>query len=298
MVCRPPGCRRCRRARRGRSPSSAVPRSLPDRGGDGRGRADGHRATDADAARPLAHRDALADRGPDSDAHAATDRDRDEARRRRAAGGAADGHGHRAPAATATATASSVPAPTPTAPLANPPWLVLATQSLAFGVEVGPRTLSFTNPGGAPLAWRVVADSTWIDVSQVSGTLPPGGTQSVAVGIARGDLPTGGYDGVIQIISDGGEGLVPVTMAVSPSNTTISAFVEPSTPINVLGCPEPTIYPVSAAIGGIARRRRRRSTSRRTTARSGRRSCWSRGRGTTARSWGRSPSRAGWFIRS
>ncbi|MFN8511717.1 MAG: hypothetical protein U0841_03815 [Chloroflexia bacterium] len=153
------------------------------------------------------------------------------------------------PPATATATASPA-RPTPTEPLANPPWLVLATQSLAFGVEVGPRTLSFTNPGGAPLAWRVVADSTWIDVSQVSGTLQPGGTQSVAVGIARGDLPTGGYDGVIQIISDGGEGLVPVTMAVSPSNTTISAFVEPSTPINVLGCPEPTVYPVSAAIGG------------------------------------------------
>jgi hypothetical protein len=127
---------------------------------------------------------------------------------------------------------------------------VLATQSLTFGVEVGPRTLSFVNASGSALTWRVVADSTWIELGQVAGTVPPGGTQSVAVSIARGDLPTGAYDGTIQVVSDGGEGLVPVTMAVSPSNTTISAFAEPTAPIGVLGCAEPTTYPVSAAIGG------------------------------------------------
>ncbi len=127
---------------------------------------------------------------------------------------------------------------------------MLATQNLAFGVEAGPRTLSFTNTGGALLNWRVVADSTWIEVSEVAGSVPPGGTQTVAITITRGDLPTGGYNGVLQVVSDGGEMLVPVVMAVSPSNTVVSAFTEPTTPIGALGCAEPTTYPVSAAIGG------------------------------------------------
>lgn len=142
------------------------------------------------------------------------------------------------------------PDPTATRVVANPPWLVLATQSLAFGVEVGPRALTFTNSGGVPLNWRVVADSTWIDLGQASGTVPPGGTQSVAIAIARGDLPTGAYTGILQVHSDGGEGLVPVAMAVSPSNTTISAFAAPTAPIGALGCADPTTYPVSAAIAG------------------------------------------------
>jgi hypothetical protein len=154
-------------------------------------------------------------------------------------------------AATATATTSpATPSATATTPPTEPPWLVLATESLDFGVEVGPRTLSFVNSSGTPLTWHLVADNTWLEFGQDSGTVPPGGSQSVAVSIARGDLPTGAYDGVIQVVSDGGEGLVPVTMTVSPSNTTISAFAAPTAPIGVLGCAEPITYPVSADIGG------------------------------------------------
>lgn len=155
-------------------------------------------------------------------------------------------------------TATVAPAPTTAPPSSTPTanvspttaQLSLKTQTLGFGVEVGPRTLVFTNPGNDPLTWRAVADSTWLDLAQTSGTLRPGETQTVAINIARGDLPTGGYSGAVQVVTNGGDGTVPVTMTISPSNTTISAFAEPTTPLGALGCAEPTTYLVSADIAG------------------------------------------------
>ncbi len=147
------------------------------------------------------------------------------------------------PTATATAAASPTTAPTTA-------QLVLNTQSLGFGVEVGPRTVTFTNAGNDPLTWRVSADSTWVEIAQGAGTLAPGASQSVGLTVARADLPTGAYTGAVQVQSNGGDGLVAVTMAVSPSNTTVSAFAEPATPLGAWGCAEPTTYLVSATIAG------------------------------------------------
>lgn len=167
--------------------------------------------------------------------------------------------------ATAPPATATVPAPTPTvapSPAATtivpatpslPPTtaqLALTTQSLGFGVEVGPRALVFTNPGHDPLTWRVVADSTWMDLTQTSGTLVAGASQAVGITVAREDLPTGAYNGAVQVLTNGGDGLVPVTMTISPSNTTVSAFAEPPTPIGALGCAAPTSYLVSATIAG------------------------------------------------
>lgn len=153
------------------------------------------------------------------------------------------------PAATPTATtraASATPTRRTTARLA------LDTQSLSLGVEVGPRGLQFRNPGGDPLEWRVIADSTWLEVTPQVGTLAPGAAAQVAVSISRGALPTGSYTGNLEVLTDGGDGLVPVTMIISPSNTTVSAFTEPLVPINTAGCAEPTTHPVSADISSAA----------------------------------------------
>jgi len=150
-----------------------------------------------------------------------------------------------APPPAATATVPATPSPPPTTA-----QLALTTQSLGFGVEVGPRALVFTNPGRDPLTWRAVADSTWMDLTQSSGTLAAGASQAVAITVAREDLPTGAYNGAVQVLTNGGDGLVPVTMTISPSNTTVSAFSEPPTPIGALGCAAPTSYLVSATIAG------------------------------------------------
>ncbi len=146
---------------------------------------------------------------------------------------------------------SAAPSLSPTpVPVPTTAQLALTTAQLGFGVEVGPRALVFANPGRDALTWRVVADSTWLELAQVSGTLLPGATQAVGIRIAREDLPTGAYTGVVQVVTNGGEGLVPVTMTVSPSNTTVSAFVEPPTPLGAWGCAAPTTYLVSAEIAG------------------------------------------------
>ncbi len=158
------------------------------------------------------------------------------------------------PTATASVPPPTAQASTPTvAPTVATPTtaqLALKTQALGFGVELGPRALVFSNPGTGPLTWRAVADSTWLDLAQASGTLRAGETQSVAINIARGDLPTGGYTGAVQVVSNGGDGVVPVTMAISPSNTVVSAFAEPSVPLGALGCAAPNTYLVSAEIVG------------------------------------------------
>lgn len=146
--------------------------------------------------------------------------------------------------------AASRPAATPTK--ATTARLALDTPSLNLGVEIGPRVIAFTNPGGDPLEWRIVADSTWLEIAPQSGALAPGASTQVSVSVARGALPTGAYTGNVEILTNGGDGSIPVTMLISPSNTAVSAFLAPVAPINAAGCAAPTTHTVSAAIAGTA----------------------------------------------
>lgn len=119
-------------------------------------------------------------------------------------------------------------------------------------MELGPRALAFTNPGDAPLEWRAVADSPWIEVTPRAGMLAPGATAWVAISVAHGTLPAGSHTGNVAIRTDDGDWLVPVTMLISPSNTAISAYRAPLAPINRAGCAEPTTHTLSATIAGAA----------------------------------------------
>lgn len=155
-----------------------------------------------------------------------------------------------APTTTVAATPVASPSATATQPTAAK--LALETKELNLGLETGPRLIHFKNAGSDPLVWRAREDSTWLAVSPASGTLAPGAATQVAVTIDRGALPTGNYSGNVQLQTNAGDRVVPVVMFISPTNTTISAFAEPTAPINADGCADPTTYAVTAEITGAA----------------------------------------------
>ncbi|CAA9578207.1 MAG: hypothetical protein AVDCRST_MAG88-3030, partial [uncultured Thermomicrobiales bacterium] len=139
-----------------------------------------------------------------------------------------------------------VPVETPAAPGTASPGqpgtarLALEEDNFDFGLEAGPRTLRLLNTGSGPLEWRIATDSTWLSVAPAAGTIAPEGTAQIEVTIVRGILPAGSYSGTLRVLTNGGDNLVPVTMAVAPSGITV-ATVTASPP------PTPTASPVPSS---------------------------------------------------
>ena len=91
--------------------------------------------------------------------------------------------------------------------LADPePLLILpGTGFTAAGGAGGPFTVTsqnlvLTNAGSSPISWSLVNEASWLDVSDVSGTLSAHGTATVAVSLnnVASNLMVGTYSGTVE----------------------------------------------------------------------------------------------------
>ena len=91
--------------------------------------------------------------------------------------------------------------------LADPePLLILpGTGFTAAGGAGGPFTVTsqnlvLTNAGSSPISWSLVNEASWLDVSNVSGTLSAHGTATVAVSLnnVASNLMVGTYSGTVE----------------------------------------------------------------------------------------------------
>ena len=101
---------------------------------------------------------------------------------------------------------------TTTAPYLNvtytlqPPTLSASPLSLTFlmdGQQVRPATNSILiqNTGSQPLDWDASTAAPWLSILQTGGTLGPGASASIPVGINPSGLIQGNYDGTVSVTS-------------------------------------------------------------------------------------------------
>ncbi|UCH85632.1 MAG: BACON domain-containing protein [Candidatus Latescibacterota bacterium] len=83
---------------------------------------------------------------------------------------------------------------------------------LDFGSQAEQLHISIRNFGDGIMSWSVSTDDPWISLVPTSGE----GDYEVEVTVDRSGLSGGTYNGHIQITSDGGNAMIPVTMDVGP----------------------------------------------------------------------------------
>jgi len=100
------------------------------------------------------------------------------------------------------------------------PVLTVDPGHLDFGYFTTVRYLDIENTGSGLLSWAVTTPTPWIGVDPASGE----NDGIVEVTVDRTGLADGHHEGVISIVSNGGEANIPVTVDVGPS-----LFVTPVT---------------------------------------------------------------------
>ncbi len=108
---------------------------------------------------------------------------------------------------------------------------MLAFTGAARGSAPGQQSITISNPGSRPLAWGAsVRGGSWLWAAPASGTIDPGGQQTITVGVATSGLGSGTYRGQITFVNQGSQPVpgspqsVYVSLTVTPACTlTLSA---------------------------------------------------------------------------
>lgn len=129
--------------------------------------------------------------------------------------------------------------------VAATPLLQQSTQFLDFGYDTKQLSFEIDNIGNATLQWQIETDVNWITVVPTSGT----DAANVTVFVNRDHVSDGSYNGNITINSNGGVGVIAVSMikAPPPPNMILESIVFKSD-ANESGTPNPgesVIYTVT-----------------------------------------------------
>ena len=97
-----------------------------------------------------------------------------------------------------------------------PPALTVSRESLEFGLSTDELPFGITNTGQGELTWTITGSTSWIQVAPAAGDTRDE-TDIVVVTIDRSGLAQGDYEGTVDIVSNGGEASIAVTMSVPPA---------------------------------------------------------------------------------
>ncbi|HEX7901340.1 MAG TPA: BACON domain-containing carbohydrate-binding protein, partial [Planctomycetota bacterium] len=86
--------------------------------------------------------------------------------------------------------------------------VAFSVESLQFTAQAGgaapvSRTVTLSNPGTAPLSWTATDAAAWLAFSPASGSLAPGGSQTLTVWADPAGLAAGAYPGAITVTAPG-----------------------------------------------------------------------------------------------
>ncbi len=92
--------------------------------------------------------------------------------------------------------------------------LALSQNSVDFGNDATTLTFDISNNGNAPLTWQISEDASWLSCNPTSGTTQAGEKSSIVVNVDRNGMERGFYSQTIAVSSNGGSGVVNVSMSV------------------------------------------------------------------------------------
>lgn len=100
--------------------------------------------------------------------------------------------------------------------------LVLSQNSIDFGNDATTLTFDISNNGSAALTWQLSEDASWLSCNPTSGTTQAGERSSIVVNVDRKGLERGNYSQTIAVSSNGGSGIINVSMSVQGLMISIS----------------------------------------------------------------------------
>lgn len=136
-----------------------------------------------------------------------------------------------------TLTSSTLPAATTTTVSVTPPAALRVTgASIAFGASSTTQYVDLANTGGLPLSWSVhpTLPGSW--VTPTSGVLQPGAHGPIAVKLDRGIAPEGALTGQLQVSSNGGNVVLPMSAEVNHPPVVWTANASPTVIHYKTGC--------------------------------------------------------------
>lgn len=96
----------------------------------------------------------------------------------------------------------------------NAPQLTVKPTTLDFGNSANTLSLTIQNTGTGTLAWNAGSNSSWLTLSQTSGSATGTNPSIVNVSVNRSGLAANTYQGTITVTTNGGTQSVTVTMQV------------------------------------------------------------------------------------
>lgn len=94
------------------------------------------------------------------------------------------------------------------------PQILISPLALDFGENELSKVFEIINEGDADLTWELFSDQTWIEIAVTSGTAEPKSKNEIEVKVSRNTLTPGNYSGNINIISNGGNASLRVSMNI------------------------------------------------------------------------------------
>ena len=92
--------------------------------------------------------------------------------------------------------------PAPSLRVSAPPLVAALAKALGATASVRDLPIGFENPGGSELKWRAARRPIWIRTVRDSGTVPPGGRDTLVVRLDATDMIDGDYTGELEITSN------------------------------------------------------------------------------------------------
>jgi hypothetical protein len=100
--------------------------------------------------------------------------------------------------------------------------LILSQNSIDFGNETTTLTFDISNNGYAALTWQLSEDASWMSCNPTSGITQVGEKSSIIVNVDRKGLERGNYSQTIAVSSNGGSGIINVSISVQGLTISIS----------------------------------------------------------------------------
>jgi hypothetical protein len=102
--------------------------------------------------------------------------------------------------------------------------LSFTPKTLDYGSTETQKTMTISNIGEGTLNWNATNKEAWLTITPASGSVNAGQSATVTVSVSKTDLPPGSYSDTISLTSNGGNGSVPVTMAI-PQLSILTTFL-------------------------------------------------------------------------
>jgi hypothetical protein len=154
-------------------------------------------------------------------------------------------------ASTSTSTSLATGTTNSPASVAQPGHFVVGATKLDFGTTMANLPLVVSNDGAGGLSFNATSPSAQLTIVPPSGTIDPGTSKTLMVGVDRSSAPAGPFSSTVAITSSTGTAVVAIAALIDSGPVIAGELASPGE-IKSKSCVSPLfVAPTTASIGAI-----------------------------------------------